>query len=204
MLTSYVLTTAYNWRLLPLVIVFAKAPVPGRVKTRLGLEPQRAANLHSAFVRQTLRTLESCAGELEFELSTDEPTNAWADVCARRSMQVSGNLGERIYAALEGALLAGRPKAMVLGSDSPDLPAGHIRALLASRADVAIGPTEDGGFYAISCSRAHPAMFEGVHWSTGSALEDTLAASRRAGLTVEIGPAWFDIDRPDDLARLGL
>jgi glycosyltransferase A (GT-A) superfamily protein (DUF2064 family) len=89
-----------------------------------------------------------------------------------------------------------------LGSDSPGLPPGHIRALLVSQADVAIGPTEDGGFYAIACSRTHPAMFDGVHWSTCSAFDDTVAASRRAGLTVEVGPAWFDIDRPEDLTRL--
>lgn len=189
--------------MLPLVILFAKAPVPGRVKTRLGLDPERAAALHSAFVRRTLETLQSCAAELDIELSTDDPTDAWNEFSAPRSVQVSGSLGERIFAALDCGLSAGRRKVMVLGSDSPDLPPAHIRALLASRADVAIGPTEDGGFYAIACSRIDPAMFDGVRWSTSSALDDTAAASRRSGLTVEIGPAWFDIDRPEDLARLG-
>ena len=184
------------------MILFAKAPVPGRVKTRLGLDPDRAAALHAEFVRQTLRTLSSCAGELDVELSTDAPTGAWAEFSARRSTQVSGNLGGRIYAALDGALGAGRQKVMVLGSDSPGLPPEHLRALLASRADVAIGPTEDGGFYAIACSRTDPAMFDGVHWSTSSAFDDAVTGSRRAGLTVEAGPAWFDVDRPEDLARL--
>jgi rSAM/selenodomain-associated transferase 1 len=184
-----------------LIILFAKAPVPGRVKTRLGLDPERAAALHSEFVRQALEMLEHCEG-VDVELSTDEPTGAWPEFSGRRTVQVSGDLGVRIYAALSGALAAGRGKAVVLGSDSPGLPPSHVQALVASGADIALGPTDDGGFYAIACSRAGPAMFDAVHWSTSSALEDTVQASLRCGLTVEVGPAWFDVDRPEDLARL--
>jgi glycosyltransferase A (GT-A) superfamily protein (DUF2064 family) len=117
-------------------------------------------------------------------------------------LEASGHLGDRIYAAVRDPLAAGRPKVVILGSDSPGLPASHIQTLLASRADIALGPAEDGGFYAIACSRTDPAMFDAVHWSTCSALEDTVQAARRCGLTLELGPAWFDVDRPEDLARL--
>jgi hypothetical protein len=121
-----------------------------------------------------------------------------------RSVQGAGQLGERIHAALEHALAAGRSKAMVLGSDSPGLPAAHIRALLACPADVSLGPVDDGGFYAIACGKIAPAMFEGVRWSTGATLSDTVKALTGCGLSVELGPAWFDVDRPEDLARLGV
>ena len=84
------------------MILFAKAPVPGRVKTRLGVDPERAAALHSAFVRGTLETLQCCAAELDVELSTDDPTDAWSEFSGPRSVQVSGNLGGRIFAALDG------------------------------------------------------------------------------------------------------
>jgi uncharacterized protein len=188
--------------LLPLLVLFAKAPVPGRVKTRLGLDPRAAAELHDSFVRRMLVMLESLRGEADIELSTDEPTAAWLEFAAERSLQSAGTLGERIYGAVERGLGGGRPKVMVLGSDSPDLPPGHVRALLAPAADVSIGPAEDGGFYAIACRRTDPAMFDGVHWSTGSALEDTIGALRRCGLSVAIGPAWFDVDRPEDLAHV--
>jgi hypothetical protein len=117
-------------------------------------------------------------------------------------MQTEGSLGDRIYHALATALQAGRPKAMILGSDSPGLPAAHIDGLLQSTADAALGPTEDGGYYAIACRRFAPAMFRGVNWSTSSTLDDTARALRDCGLTVELGRPWFDIDEPSDLHRL--
>ena len=189
--------------MLPLIVIFAKAPIPGRVKTRLGVDPARAVELHSSFVRQTLLMLQSLRSEADVELSTDEPTQAWSEFEVARSVQCSGQLGERIYSALEKALAAGRPKALILGSDSPGLPAAHVRALLASPADACLGPVEDGGFYAIACGRTDPAMFEGVRWSTASTLSDTVRALANFGLSVELGPAWFDVDRPEDLTRLG-
>jgi len=195
--------TAYNRDLLPLIILFAKVPAPGRVKTRLAVAPQRAADLHSAFVHQTLVMLESLRGDADVELSTDEPTAAWREFAVARSVQSPGQLGDRIYAALARALAAGRPKVLILGSDSPGLPAAHVRALLASPADVSLGPVEDGGFYAIACRQTAPAMFQGVRWSTSFTLRDTVMALRACGLSVETGPAWFDVDRPEDLARLG-
>jgi rSAM/selenodomain-associated transferase 1 len=188
----------------PLIIVFAKAPVPGRVKTRLGIDPVRAAELHSAFVRGTLTMLNQLRDTADVEVSTDEATDAWGDFQFARSLQVPGDLGERLFAAIRLALDGGRPRVVILGSDSPGLPPDHIRGLLASCADVAIGPTEDGGFYAIACRKAVPQMFHGVRWSSASTLEDTTRAIERCGLTLELGPRWFDVDTPEDLERLGL
>jgi rSAM/selenodomain-associated transferase 1 len=189
--------------LLPLIVVFAKAPIPGRVKTRLRVDPTRAVELHSSFVRQTLLMLESLHGEADVELSTDEPTQAWPEFEVARSVQCQGQLGERIYSALERALVVGRPKALILGSDSPGLPPAHVRALLDSPADVCLGPVEDGGFYAIACSRVAPAMFSGVRWSTSTTLSDAVRTIGNCSLSVELGPGWFDVDTPEDLTRLG-
>ena len=185
-----------------MIVLFAKAPAPGRVKTRLGVDSKCAVELHSRFVRQTLLMLQSLRGEAAVELSTDEPTEAWPEFEVPRSIQKPGGLGERIYCALEMALAAGRPKALILGSDSPGLPAAHVRALLASTAEVCLGPVGDGGYYAIACGRIAPAMFRGVRWSTGDTLSDTITALKACGLGVELGPAWFDVDRPEDLTRL--
>ena len=186
----------------PLIIIFAKAPVAGRAKTRLDADPCRAAALHSVFVRDALAMAETFEDEADVELSTDTPTDAWPESAVRRSLQAEGNLGERMYAALDQALSSGRTKVIIMGSDSPLLPPDHIRELLRSDADVALGPTDDGGYYAICCRRAVAEMFDGVPWSTEAALAGTVDALGHCGLTVEQGPGWFDVDKPDDLERL--
>ena len=71
-----------------------------------------------------------------------------------------------------------------------------------SPADVALGPCEDGGYYAIACRRTHPRMFDGVTWLSAETLAQTEEAARRCGLSVERGPGWYDVDRPEDLLRL--
>ena len=187
--------------MLPLVIVFAKAPRPGYVKTRLGVEPAAAASLHTEFVRHTLKTVCDLRGEAELELSLDIPCSAWPEFSISRTIQQEGDLGVRLYAALERGLLAGHQNVLILGSDSPTLPAEHIRFLLEYKADVALGPTLDGGYYGIACRRIRPAMLDGVRWSTGDALQDTIQAVQRCGLSHALGREWFDIDRPEDLAR---
>jgi rSAM/selenodomain-associated transferase 2/rSAM/selenodomain-associated transferase 1 len=185
----------------PLIIVFAKAPVPGRVKTRLGLPADQAADLHRSLVGETLAGLQPLRHEADVELSVDVPTQAWDDCGFPRSLQVDGDLGTRMLGAIEAALFSGRPRVLILGSDSPQLPVGHVRVLLESRADVALGPTDDGGYYAIACSRVSRGMFDGVRWSTEHAYSDTVSAIERCRLTWERGRSWFDVDRAEDLDR---
>ena len=189
-------------RLLPLIVVFAKAPRPGRVKTRLGLEPTATAALHTEFVRQTLNTVCSLRDEADLELSLDVPCAAWSEFPIHRTIQHDGDLGIRLFAALQRGLLEGHPNVVILGSDSPTLPADHIRFLLKSDVDVALGPTIDGGYYGIACHQIRPTMFEGVRWSMANTLKDTIAAVESCGLSYVIGLEWFDVDRPEDLERL--
>jgi rSAM/selenodomain-associated transferase 1 len=186
------------------MILFAKAPIPGRVKTRLaaaiGAEP--AAELYRAFVVDTISKLTEFRDVADIELHTDTLTDAWTEQGVARDLQVAGGLELKLLHALAGELKSGRPQAMILGSDSPTLPCGHIQRLLDSAADVALGPCEDGGYYAIACRRVHPEMFGGVAWSTPHVLEQTECAVRASGLSVERGDLWYDVDGPEDLARL--
>jgi rSAM/selenodomain-associated transferase 1 len=187
----------------PVIILFSKAPVPGRVKTRLqpALSAEEAASLHTAFVWDMIELLQSLSAAV-LELHTDIPTDAWADAGVAQRIQFEGGLQLKMLHSLEEALSSGHPRALVVGSDAPTLPVGHIAALLASQADVALGPTDDGGFYAISCGGTHPDMFRDVEWSCPSTLDQTVRAIEACGLTVEIGPRWFDIDELDDVNRL--
>jgi uncharacterized protein len=166
-----------------------------KVKTRLipRLTPEGAAALHEAFVRDTLELCQ-CVSAVTVELHTNIPTDAWSDLEVPRKLQHGGDLGLKMLKALECALQSGSPRATVVGSDSPHLPASHLRTLLDTDADVTLGPSEDGGYYAISVRRIHPAMFAHVRWSTSHAFSDTVAACATANLTTALGPSWFDID----------
>jgi rSAM/selenodomain-associated transferase 1 len=183
----------------PAIILFAKAPVAGRVKTRLepALGAEAALELHKAFVLDMLDKLSTLSGAAAIELHTDIETDVWRPPNVVLRTQISGDLGSRMLHALGGKW------ACIVGSDAPTLPVSHIEALLASPADVALGPCEDGGYYAVSCRCTHSDMFRGVEWSSARALEQTEESARRCGLTVARGPGWYDVDRPEDLRRLG-
>jgi rSAM/selenodomain-associated transferase 2/rSAM/selenodomain-associated transferase 1 len=187
----------------PVIIVYAKAPMAGRVKTRLipKLGEAGATRLHEAFVEDTLTTASTLAGSFDIELHTDVPTSAWSWPGVRRVL-CEGNLGTKMYTTLQAALDASRPLALIVGSDSPTLPAELLESLAQSQADVVLGPAKDGGFYAIACRKAHPEMFAGVMWSTANARTQTKEAVQRCGLEVAEGSEWFDVDEPEDLDRL--
>jgi hypothetical protein len=189
----------------PKLIVFARAPKPGAVKTRLktALSADAAAGLHIAMVTDLILQLRQLSPAVDLELHTCEPTDAFSFLNVATRVQAPGDLGERLYAAiLEGLENEGRPAVLVMGSDSPTVPLSHIHELLATSADVAIGPASDGGYYAILCRRAHPKMFSGITWSASTTLTDTRNAMQQCGFTVALGQEWYDIDMPDDLQRL--
>src|SRR5258708_38634129 len=143
------------------MILFAKAPVPGRVKTRLAaaIGAGQAAELYRAFVTDMIAKLTEFRDFADIELHTDTITDAWSDQGVTRDLQAAGGLELKLLHALAGAIEAGRSQAMILGSDSPTLPRGHIQRLVDSTADVALGPCEDGGYYAIACRRGGFAVF---------------------------------------------
>ncbi len=182
--------------MLPVILLFAKAPVPGRVKTRLaaGIGPQQAADLHKLFVNTMLARLPKFA---DLELHLDIPTDDFTAPNVSIALQSPGDLGQRMLHALTPRL-----PALLLGSDSPTVPDAHIQAMLATAADVTLAPTDDGGYWAIAAHRTHPDMFSGVRWSTADTLTDTEAACHAAGLSTARGPAWFDIDEPEDLSKI--
>lgn len=188
----------------PAIILFAKAPVPGRVKTRLQewLGTGATLALHCAFVLDMLEKLLTLSDLADVELHSDIETDAWERAGVSQSVQSAGDLGLKMLHALSTALSQGRERLCIVGSDAPTLPPDHLRTLLVSPADLALGPCEDGGYYAIACRRTHPGMFDRVAWSSSEALIQTERAARAAGLTVERGPVWYDVDLPEDVRRL--
>jgi rSAM/selenodomain-associated transferase 1 len=186
-----------------LIILFAKSPLPGRVKTRLlpTLSPELAADLHSAFVRDMINRFHDLRGT-HFELHTDTESDAWQDLAVTRKVQIRGDLGLKMVHALGVGLASGYDRVVIVGSDAPTVPVAHVTNLLESTADVALGPATDGGFYAIAARKTHECMFDGVTWSQADTMARTVHAIHRTGLTVELGAEWFDVDEPDDLEIL--
>jgi len=187
--------------------VFAKAPIPGRVKTRLcpPLTAAQAARLHVAFVRDTVRKVALHAPNsggasrpilyhsgdpagLHGPLA-DLPPVAWAP-------QGEGDLGARMARVPAPCL--------ILGTDSPHLPAARLRQAVDAlrESDVVLGPADDGGYYLIGLRAPQPALFDGIAWSTSQVLAQTLARAETLGLRVAVLPPYYDIDTPTDLRRL--
>jgi rSAM/selenodomain-associated transferase 1 len=188
----------------PVILVFAKAPLPGRVKTRLQpvLSPEECSELHLSFVGDVLEALKGFSDSVDVELHLDQSSNAWSSFSGHRELQQGSGLGERIWNAAHQAFLKGREQVLIIGTDAPTLPLAYLRVLLDSQADIAFGPTEDGGYYAVMFRSLPAGLFDGVEWSTELALEQSLASARKLGMSVDLGPGWYDVDSPADLVKL--
>jgi uncharacterized protein len=188
------------------IAVFAKAPVPGAVKTRLAalLGAEGAAILHASLVRRALAiATRSLIGPVELWCAPDEG-HAFFAACAREygvalRRQVGVDLGARMHHA---ALDAGFP-VVIVGSDCPALPAQSFRdAAQALRAhDAVVTPAEDGGYVLLGLSRSIPGIFDAIAWGAASVMAETRARLAQSGARwKELATSW-DVDRPEDYER---
>jgi uncharacterized protein len=192
--------------------IFAKAPQPGRVKTRLvpPLSEDEAATLYLACLEDVVQR----AGRISPNVRIFYDPSPGAEEFFQRKFpgvelqrQSEGDLGRRLTMAAEALLAGGAARIALIGTDSPTLPLSYLSDGLAigKDADVALGPTVDGGYYLVAVrSSAWPAasiLFEGIAWSTEVVLEQTLERAREGSLRVKLLPQWYDIDRIADLPR---
>lgn len=196
------------------LILFGKVPVAGSAKTRLApaLGREGAARLYRAFLEDTLRRAASVDAERRSLClaGTEEGVDRWRSrlrgVTVRA--QEGPDLGARMAGALAAAFDEGAERAVVVGTDHPTLPPDRLdRAFrLLEEADLVLGPSDDGGYYAVGLRReAWPearAIFRDVPWSTERVLESTRSRAERAGLERRELPEWYDVDRPEELDRL--
>ena len=193
------------------VLIFAKAPVPGAVKTRLipVLGVEGAAQLAERLIGWCVdMAVAAGVGPVELWCTPDAAHPAILAMAARHGVRLAvqgeGDLGERMARALAEAL--GRhPRALLIGTDCPsfelaDLP--QAATWLAQGQDAVFGPVEDGGYWLIGLTRPQPALFEGITWSTGGVMAATRERPRALGLRWAELPVHWDLDRPEDLARL--
>ncbi len=194
------------------IAVMAKAPRAGQVKTRLvpPLSQEEAAELYRCLLLDKLLQVG--------QLSGVDPYLAYTPIEARQSMlslapqaftlipQVGSDLGDRLHRLSAILLERGYGGVILIDSDTPTLPTDYlvdaIARLQSASTDLVVGPAEDGGYYLIGLKRPCRALFDGIPWSGPAVLAETLGRASAQRLQVSTLPAWFDVDTPDDLARL--
>ena len=191
------------------LLVFARVPALGRVKSRLAAGVGQPAAL--AVYRELLAITNTAIVEAGVpatvwlaDTATAMPTAAetheWAAHAAR--CQPEGDLGARMTTAFATAFAAGAGRVAIIGTDCPGLRASHLHQAFAAleTADVVLGPATDGGYYLLGLRQPQPELFQHKTWSTDSVLADTVADARRLGLRVALLPELRDVDDAEDLA----
>jgi len=194
--------------------IFAKQPVPGRVKTRLAQEygDEFAAEAHEAMLFDAINAWGSdrylAPGGRRVVVYSPSDAGPWFDARTPEAFalqpQVEGDLGERMASFFSGEFEEGAQKVILIGSDSPTLdPSNVISAFLClDQKDVVIGPATDGGYYLIGCRPPLPPLFENIDWSTPHVLTQTLDRLAGSDRSLAVLPPWYDIDTPDDWRML--
>jgi rSAM/selenodomain-associated transferase 1 len=183
------------------IIVFAKAPVAGRVKTRLipALGAEGAAMMAREMLEWTVG--EALASGLPVELCGDPDAAEWYEARAGLELtaQGEGGLGERLARAAKRAL--GDAPVLLIGTDCPELDRKRLRAAAgALRAhDAVIHPAQDGGYALLGLRRFDPSPFEEIAWSTDKVAAQTIARIEALGWSLHVGETLHDVDQPADL-----
>jgi len=189
------------------LVVFARDPAPGRVKTRLArtVGDDAAAALYAALVRDLRDRLAgaTCAVRWAVAAPDDGFAARFALDPATVFPQPDGDLGARLAGALARMLDEGFARCAIVGSDVPELDAPIVgRAFAALRdADVVLGPAIDGGYYLVAARAPHD-LFRDVAWSTSTVLADTLARAAALGLRTALLEPLLDVDEERDLDAL--
>ena len=195
----------------PAVVIMAKVPYPGQVKTRLcpPLTSWQAASLARAFVFDKIAQVRMLTGaRAALAYSPESGDDFFADVAPDFTLiaQHGPDLSARLIHTVDYFLSLGDAGVLAIDSDTPTLPTAYLQqaiSLLAQpEVDVVLGPSADGGYYLIGMRTLYRALFEDMPWSTAKVLPETLRRATALGLNVAQLPPWFDVDTPADLAHL--
>ncbi|MXZ05462.1 MAG: glycosyltransferase [Rhodothermaceae bacterium] len=188
------------------LIVFARSPVAGQVKSRLTqlLSSQEAADLYRAFLVDSLAQYASLEVDVRLYMA-DEGDPGVHLYGAKLKKQCGDGLGERMDHAFRETAAEGYEQMVIIGTDHPTLPTEFIMDAYEALSDVpavCIGPASDGGYYLLGMSPLICGLFDGIVYSKPNVLSLTLVRARESGASVTQLPVWYDVDTPEDLRRL--
>jgi len=172
------------------------------------LSPAECAELAAAFLRDTFAKAKTVCENTILAYSPAAQRTVLESVLQSETVyveQTGADLGERMSNAFEFAFASGSDAVVMIGTDSPTVPADFIRRafeFLENESDIVLGETADGGFYLIGLRKNYPELFENVAWSSARVFKQTTANAERLKLRAAQIPVLYDVDVPDDLARL--
>ena len=183
----------------PALIVFAKVPEPGAVKTRLTslLTESEAAQLYEAFLRDALEAYDRLGVAVRLYLgpSPDTVPDGLVPDSVSLHRQRGSGLGERMLNAFVETFVAGHDRAVVIGTDHPTLPlafVAHAFEELATPFATVIGPSDDGGYYLLGMNELYPQLFKGMDYSHPEVFADTLQRAHTTPASISNLPAVID------------
>lgn len=192
------------------IVVFARAPERGRVKTRLaaGIGADAALDVYCQLLEQTLRTVvTSQLAPIELHIDGDTQHPFVRSIANRADAliiaQQGSDLGERMYLALDKALQK-YDRALVIGTDCPVMNEAYLENALhrlAEGKEVVVGPSEDGGYVLIGATRADKRVFNNINWGGNSVMQQTRDALCDAGIDFDELDVLWDVDHPEDYRR---
>lgn len=191
------------------LVVMAKAPRPGQVKTRLtqSLPVEAVTELYRCLLDDTMALARSL-GNVEVAIMCPATDVEELTLLARGVVTVVAQKGDGLAAGLTSVFshfaASGQQRVVAFNSDSPHLPASVLGSAFETLTghDMVVGPTHDGGYYLVGAKAAHPALFEGDGMGTNSALESLLIRARGLRLSIGFTEPFYDIDVESDLTRL--
>ncbi|MEO6130325.1 MAG: TIGR04282 family arsenosugar biosynthesis glycosyltransferase [Saprospiraceae bacterium] len=189
------------------LIIFAKNPEAGNVKTRL------AASIGNEAALSVYQKLLSYTASITKELPIEKiifysdhviQHDIWDNKHFSKQVQAGSDLGERMTNAFADTFQKGYSKSVIIGTDCPELNAGIIIKAFAylDLYDVVIGPAEDGGYYLVGMKQLHAQVFENINWSTNTVLDETRMRCDALQLNYSLLPVLRDIDTIEDLKYL--
>lgn len=192
------------------IVVFARAPILGQVKTRLASETgqARALEIYRALTERVLAAVQRVGAQVIVAYTPADAGSmmrAWLGTSVAQEPQADGDLGTRMAAAFVTRMADGADRVVIVGTDCPTITRETITAALTALddADVVFGPALDGGYYLIAARALHDALFRDVPWSSASTLDVSLARAREAGLRVTLLTLMRDIDTIEDWRAYG-
>lgn len=191
------------------IIIMAKVPAAGKVKTRLEpvLSPEKCAELAGAFLQDAINKASKQKIQLIiafFPFDEREYFNKFSRKNIIFTPQKGADLGEKMFNAFEFAFEQKIDSAVMIGTDSPTFPRDFIKKAFdfLKKTDAVLGKSEDGGYYLIGLNVLRKELFENVTWSCEKTFDQTARNIEKCGLKLSNLPEWFDVDVPEDLERL--